>query len=326
MTKLQIGFMRELRNDQFAILIKATAKALSGIETNEQPLKQLLERIQFHSDEMYYLEDQASAHPLTEVIGKLTQQRTNYLISLRLQVEGKMLTNKPYERTAANRLQLWLQNNKKYLYVASIIPQGGQIMAMLAEKHRYPEIHQALVDLGLDDLLEAIVEVTAQIEKQEINRIKSNAKKTRNGKALRRAAYIDMQKLMNLLEVMRGVHPEKSRGNIYLDMTLSVADQLKRSHTGLKSRNTKRTNKKNLTSAVAKLVRSIKGKEKAIIPNKKLSEIISEEYLKKESRALVFSMAEVESELKGPFLIKESKGKEPIGKDWEWKFPQIGVN
>jgi hypothetical protein len=94
----------------------------------------------------------------------------------------------------------------------------------------------------------------------------------------------------------------------------------------LKSRTTKRENKRNLASAVSKLVRTTNGKEKAVIPNKDLMQLLSEEYVKKENGALVCSMTEAEGEVKGSLLIKETKRKAPIGKDWKWWFPQIGVN
>lgn len=82
MTKLHIGFMRELTNNEFAVLIRESASHLAKLSITEQPLKQLVDRLQLHSKEMYYLEDQKPCHPLTEVIGGLTRKRTNYLISM----------------------------------------------------------------------------------------------------------------------------------------------------------------------------------------------------------------------------------------------------
>lgn len=326
MIKLHIGFMRELKNYEFAVLIRQVAKSLSQVEANQQPLKQVAERMQHHFKEIYYLEDQKPSHPLTEVIGALTQKRTSYLISLRLQIEGKMLSHKKEEQDAANHLHNWIHKYRKYLYVASIIPQTGRIMGVLSEMKRTPIIKQSLIDLRLDDLLEAIEEVTKQVDKKESLRMKDKPLKSRKGKDLRRAAYADMHLLVNILDVMMAVDPEKTKNNIYYDLTLSIKQHLKNSHTILKSRTTKRENKKNLASAVSKLVRTTNRKEKAVIPNKDLMQLLSEEYVKKENGALVCSMAEAEGEVKGSLLIKETKRKAPIGKDWKWWFPQIGVN
>lgn len=326
MLKLNTGFMRELKNSEFGVLVNTVADSLSRIETNEQPLKQIIERIQHHSREMYYLEDQTPCHPLTEVIGELTRKRTNYLISLRLQVEGKMLSHKVHEQECANHLYRWLQNNKKYLYVASIIPQTGRIMGLLEEKRRYPIIEQSLIDLGFDDLLDAIVEVTSQIEQYDSKRMDDKPEKSRKGIELRKAAYKDINALVGILIVMMDIHPENTFENIYYNVASNVQLHLKKSHTKLKSRTTKRENKKNMANAVAKLVRATEGKEKAVMPNKKLTEVLLEGYLMKESKVLTYSMLEAEEEVKNRLLIMDKKRKATIGKDWLWKLPQIGVN
>lgn len=326
MIKLQIGFMRELRNSEFAGVIREVAKSLACVQTNEQPLAQLIDRMQYHSKEMYYLEDQKPSHPLTQVIGGLTQKRTNYLISLRLQNEGKMLSHKAEEQYAAKVLHLWMHKYRKSLFVASIIPQTASIMAMLAEKNSRSIIQQSLVTLRLDDLFEEIVEVTNEIVHHENVRMDDIPNKSRKGKALRSAAYADMGILVNIVGAMTAVDTENREGNIYYGLGLSIQLHLKKAHTVLKSRITKRRNKKNFESAVAKLVSTTPGKEKSVKPNKMLVQVLSEGYIEKASKVLTYSMADAEGQVKQLLLVRDNKRKRPIGKDWKWRFPQIRVN
>lgn len=204
------------------MLIIEIAEPLSHIETNEQPQNQLLEKIQFHLKEMYYFNDYTPCCPLTEVIGELTQKRTNYLISFRMQVEGKMLSHKVHEKASAKHLHRWLQNNKKYLYVASIIPQTTQINALLESKERYFDIQKGLIDLGFDDLPNAIVDVSNEIKKYRTDSFSSKNKDTKKGRELRRIVYKDMQLLVNILEVMMSFYPEESLDNVYYVVTQKI--------------------------------------------------------------------------------------------------------
>ena len=254
MKKLHISFIREIKNVEFAILVNLLAKSLEGIETQDELLKNTINKIRFHSSEMAFLKDQISSHPLTEVIGTLTRQRTNYLISLRLQVEGKMLSHRIDEREAARNLYRWLESSKKYLYIPSLIPQTGRIMGLMHELETDNAIQESLVFLRLDDLFEAIIEVTNKIAANDKRRMNDKANDTKKGTELRNAAYKDIKLLVQVIEVMMSLYPEHTEDNIYYKLALRIELELKNRHTILKSRNTKRRNKKEVACAITELI------------------------------------------------------------------------
>ena len=255
MIQLPINFMRELKNAEFDILINNVAKIIKEEDTENDVLKGLIETIKFHSKEMAFLEDEPYCHPLTEVIDELTRKRTNLLISLRLQIEGKMLTYKENECIAAKHLYWWISKYKKNLYVPSQTTQTGLVLGMMYEKNDTKSIQDAAVLLRLDDLMDEILEVTNKVRAYIKKRTNDKAKKHKKGQDLRKAAYKDMKLFMSNLEFMFGMNPEKNFDtNIYFRLSQCVDKELKKSHTILKSRKTKRKNKQEINEVISELI------------------------------------------------------------------------
>lgn len=247
--------MRELKNAEFAILINNVARIIEGEDTENDVLKELIEKIKFHSKEMAFLEDEPYSHPLTEVIYELTRKRTNLLISLRLQIEGKMLTYKENECIAAKHLYWWISKYKKNLYVPSQTTQTGLVLGMMYEKNDTKSIQDAAVLLRLDDLMDEILEVTNEVRTYINKRINDKAKKYKKGQDLRKAAYKDMKLFISNLEFMVGMNPEKNfETNIYFRLSQRVDKELIYSHAKLKSRKTKRKNKQEINEAISELI------------------------------------------------------------------------
>ena len=322
MKKLHISFIREIKNVEFAILVNLLAKSLEGIETQDELLKNTINKIRFHSSEMAFLKDQISSHPLTEVIGTLTRQRTNYLISLRLQVEGKMLSHRIDEREAARNLYRWLESSKKYLYIPSLIPQTGRIMGLMHELETDNAIQESLVFLRLDDLFEAIIEVTNKIAANDKRRMNDKANDTKKGTELRNAAYKDIKLLVQVIEVMMSLHPEHTEDNIYYKLALRIELELKNRHTILKSRNTKRRNKKEVVCAITELISCGKENESESDNNLTVNKCND---LKVMSIVSTDSASHNESRKETSELIDRSSEKENE-KDEKWKLPPFDIN
>ncbi|GEM_PF-4798370 len=259
MKKLHINFMRRLKNNEFAILIDNINSSVCDEVTDNNVLQSIIEKINFHNDELAFLRDAPCGHPLTKKIEKLIYTRNEYLQSLRMQVKGKMLSHIKEERTAAEYLYWWIEKYKENLYVPSISTQTQLVHGMRNERRYNKDINEAAEVLVLTGLLDAIEKVTNTIVATERKRVKDTTKNIKKGKDLRSAAYADVQLLVSMIEVMFRIHPEKDfQENTYFRLMQLLGTNLKDSHTVLKSRQTKQKNKKAADVAVAELIESDK--------------------------------------------------------------------
>lgn len=259
MKKLHINFMRRLKNNEFAILIDNINSSVCDEVTDNNVLQSIIEKINFHNDELAFLRDAPCGHPLTKKIEKLTYTRNEYLQSLRMQVKGKMLSHIKEERTAAEYLYWWIEKYKENLYVPSISTQTQLVHGMRNERRYNKDINEAAEVLVLTGLLDAIEKVTNTIVATERKRVKDTTKNIKKGKDLRSAAYADVQLLVSMIEVMFSMHPERDfQENTYFRLMQLLGTNLKDSHTVLKSRQTKQKNKKEADVAVIELIESDK--------------------------------------------------------------------
>lgn len=259
MKKLHINFMRRLKNNEFAILIDNINSSVCDEVTDNNVLQSIIEKINFHNDELAFLRDAPCGHPLTKKIEKLTYTRNEYLQSLRMQVKGKMLSHIKEERTAAEYLYWWIEKYKENLYVPSISTQTQLVHGMRNERRYNKDINEAAEVLVLTGLLDAIEKVTNTIVATERKRVKDTTKNIKKGKDLRSAAYADVQLLVSMIEVMFSMHPERDfQENTYFRLKQLLGTNLKDSHTVLKSRQTKQKNKKEADVAVIELIESDK--------------------------------------------------------------------
>lgn len=259
MKKLHINFMRRLKNNEFAILIDNINSSVCDEVTDNNVLQSIIEKINFHNDELAFLRDAPCGHPLTKKIEKLTYTRNEYLQSLRMQVKGKMLSHIKEERTAAEYLFWWIEKYKENLYVPSISTQTQLVHGMRNERRYNKDINEAAEVLVLTGLLDAIEKVTNTIVATERKRVKDTTKNIKKGKDLRSAAYADVQLLVSMIEVMFSMHPERDfQENTYFRLKQLLGTNLKDSHTVLKSRQTKQKNKKEADVAVIELIESDK--------------------------------------------------------------------
>lgn len=266
MKELHIGFMRELRNNEFAILFDHIFYQIEKEEIENESLKQAWEGAKHHREELRYLRNRQSRHPLTEEIQKLIQIRTDYLISLRLQVEGKMLTYKPEERLAAKRLNLWLRNCKKHLYIPSITTQTSLINHLMVELEMFPDIQEAITLLGFDDLIEEIAKISAQVTSNLKTRLEETSVNSRKGHEMRQAAYNDLKFVIMTIEVInRKNYANKEETQCYR-LSQVLGKILKDAHAVLKSRTTKSKNKKKIEGAVAQLIDHTNEESKKNLP------------------------------------------------------------
>lgn len=266
MRKLHIGFMRELRNSEFASLFNHISNLMEREEIEDKLLKSVWERAKHHPEELRFLRNRPPYHLLTQAIQKLIRTRTDYLISLRLQVEGKMLSHKPKERLAAKRLNLWLRNCKKHLYVPSITTQSALIDHLMVEREKFPDIQEATTLLNFDDLIEEIAKISIQVNSNFKTRLEETAANSRKGQELRQAAYKDLKLVVKVMEMLNEMKNENRETTQCYQLSLVLGELLKNAHTILKSRTTKSKNKREIDSAVAQLIDHTKEDSKKHLP------------------------------------------------------------
>ena len=333
MEKLHLGFMKDLRNFEFEELLDHIAYALEKEKIGIDSLAIVTERIKSHSKELTQMNNVKLTHPLTSLIQEQVYTRNEYLACLRLTVDAKMLSQKPEERIAAKRLELWLRAYKEELYAPSIHTQNQFVKYIINDRKEQLDIQKATAMLNLDELLATIEEVTAKIYEYYIERLNEKDIYEVKGQLLRKAAYKDLRVLINVMDLIYSlsVDDEQKEQLRQLSMTLNAYSST--FHTRLKSRTTKCKNNKAIGCAVKELIGSQQNPQRAFTVgiDEKLQMESSKgsgtDQLKKTyAKEDIHSIKESNSD-----SVKDAEDTKITDKENKWrnvdgKFPPIGKN
>ena len=264
MEKLHISFMTNLRNKEFFALFSLLESVLKENRTENTSLIQVTERIESHRKELLLIKDTKRRHHLTKVISNQVHSRTEYLTCLRMKIDAELLSHIPENRIAADRLKLWLRSYSKDVYTSSIESQGQLVKFMMHDKDNNIDIQEATTLLNLDDLLEAIADITESINSNYMDRLKDKNYKSVKGKEIRGAAYADLQMLIQLMEVSYRLSMNEEEKEHLAMLSQDLNGIITAFHTKLKIRNTKTKNKKEVAAAVKEFINS------QLIPQKAL--------------------------------------------------------
>ncbi len=254
MEKIHISFIKDLKNKQFFSLFIYLRELLDENKSDNATLNQAGERVKSHHDKLLLLQDTKLRHPLTEVINTKVRNRTEYLACLRMLIEAKLLSHIPEERVAATRLKLWMRAYKKDIHKPSIDIQGQLVKYLLHDREENADVKEYATLLNLDDLLDTIEHITTEIECLTLERIRDRNKRAVNGKEVRQASYKDFHLLINAIELGYSLsHDEEEKAQI-AKLSRVINEHLKKLRTELKSRNTKRKNRKEIEEAVKELI------------------------------------------------------------------------
>ena len=254
MEKIHIRFMKDLRNIEFEELFDLIYNTIVAEEMDIPSLTTVIERIEPHRCELLRMNHKKLKHPLTLPIQEQVNSRTEYLACLRMTVEAKKLSHRPDERTAAKRLLLWLRPYKNNIYAPTIHKQSRMVKDLMEDRKQSAEIKEATALLDLDELLEAIVKVSAKIERNYLKRLDEKAMYNVNGLAIRNAAYQDLKVLIDVLELSFNLSTDDNQKEQLSQLSLLINENLKDFRTLVKSRTTKRKNKRDVESAVKELI------------------------------------------------------------------------
>lgn len=333
MEKLHLGFMKELRNCEFGELFDYITHALENEKIEIDSLSIVTERIKSHSKELTKMNNVKLTHPLTSLIQEQVNARTEYLASLRLIVDGKMLSHKQEERIAAKRLKLWLSAYKKELFAPSINTQNHFAKLIIYDRNEQLDIQNAIAMLDLDELLEAIEELTTKINRCYLERLNEKDDYEVKGQLLRKAAYKDLRILINIMELSYSLGVDEQQDEQLRQLSMTLNAYVSRFRTQFKSRITKCRNRKEITSAVKKLIGSQQNPQKALTvgveqelqsdPSTSLtSGNLNKTPLRDDINGIKESNRDSRKDSKNSSITDKEKGKE----GGDGKFPPIGRN
>lgn len=267
MENIHIRFMKNLRNIEFGELFDIISDDLVARNVEIPLVKAAIEKLKPHRKELLRMNNKKLRHPLTQLIQKQVNNCTEYLACLRLTVDAKMLSHKSEERAAAANLVLWLSPYKEEIYGPTIHTQSRMVEDLMNDRKESSEIKQATALLNLDELLEVIAQTSDEIRINHLLRLNEKDIYNVNGFALRNAAYKDLKVLLNVLVTCYNLCPDDVEREQLVELSARINDNLKDFRTLLRSRITKRKNKKDVMVAVKELINDLpegKGQERDI--------------------------------------------------------------
>lgn len=267
MRKLHINFMNNLQNYEFAQLYKHICSTIDTEQLQDTQAQEAYRAVKAHAGEIAQMLPDTGSHTLTVVMNEGTHKRTDYLISIRKQVDGLKQSYSNEKRAAAVVLTYWLEQQGEKLYRASITLQSQLIKNLIHKREHIPEIDKAITFLGFDPDLAAIDELTQQIDANFMQRNKEMSARSKKSKTTRKAVYRDLKRLTGIFNNYLELDEDKRKDIIYDESIKNINKLLTHFHSQLKSRTTKTKTKKEITVAIDELIDNQVGAQKKILPD-----------------------------------------------------------
>ncbi|HTN68215.1 MAG TPA: DUF6261 family protein, partial [Dysgonamonadaceae bacterium] len=197
---------------------------------------------------------------------KLTRKRNEYLISLRLRVKSYLLSPIPAERGAAKQIHFVMKPYGRGYYVASILPQTRFAEDLEQKLKHKKSFREAILLLGLNDLLNTIINMTVEIMANYKHRVNENAETKNKREGVKKAAYRDMKIMADAINFATAVNQHSEDKIAVIEVLIYYIDGILRDfRTTMKSRNTKRKNREAVAAAVKQLI-SIQQEQPKLLP------------------------------------------------------------
>ena len=267
MKKIYTSFTKDLRNYEFYELFSYLDRQLDKVDSDNAILQKAAKKINHHHKQLILLKHAKPGHPLTAIINEKVRTRTEHLAYLRMRIDAGLISYLPQERLAATRLKLWHDCYKKDLHKPSITIQSNLVKGMMHERDEEVDIKEAITLIGLDGLLEAILQLTEEIEKDYHERLREQTYHRTVVKGLREAAYKDLQLLVSTIEVLFAIATEEEEKEEISELNISISNLLRDARTILRSRRTKSKNKRAINLSVEKFIDTDKEIASAIKPD-----------------------------------------------------------
>ena len=245
MEKLQIGFMKDLRNREFNELYNKIIKLLSEKQLENDNIKIAFERIIPYKEKFKYALTAKGTNEYSAVNKALTPIRNNYLISLRKRIESHQRCENPVERAAAKIINDVLQKYGKKYYVATITTQSVFVNDLVDHINNQPDFKNAIHVLNMEDLMDAIIKITQEVELNVALFTASNVRSKMKREGVRKAAFVDLKVLIDNINSTYLLHRnDEEKSEIYREIVFDINTDVKNYRMRLKSRKTKQNNKR----------------------------------------------------------------------------------
>lgn len=272
MEKIHVSFIKDLRNREFSELIRNLGDLFAKIESENSSLIKATKRLQSHKKELLKLKDTKPRHYLTRIINEKVNNRTEYLSCLRMRIEAALMSPLPEERVAAEKLMYWIDPYRKALFKPSIRVQGQLVEFLKHDRKESSDIQRFTTLLNLDQLFEILVNITEEINSLITERVRDKTRRSINGKEVREIAYHDLQVILGVLKAIYNLSDSTEEKEKMAELSGEINEHLTGFRRELRSRNTKRSNKKEVEVAEKELisVESDEGESLSVPTNDKI--------------------------------------------------------
>lgn len=240
MNRFQMSFLGSLRNNEFPMFYDQLCSILEVDDIVDVNLKECLQDLKGHEEEMKYVRRLQGPHRLTSVLRKQSIARKEYLVSLRGKVKAGLNSPIPSEREAAVMLKIWLDKPRVSFHVPSINPQTRLVEDLMHERAIKVEIQEAITEMELESIIDPIVALTEDINDNFMIRAHEQAENVRKVRAIRRAAYADLKRFFKAFDVALSL--EKPDESFYSDISKVIDNLLDNYRVKLYARRTRSKN------------------------------------------------------------------------------------
>lgn len=246
--------MKDLRNHEFEELYCIIIDYMDKQQLKDDNINTAFEHVKPHKKRFVNMR-RRSPSKYSIKNKELTHLRNQYLISLRLRVQSFLLSQSISEREAAKEIQHLLNPYGREFYVPTIINQSRFADNLKTRLKKSSKFKEAIAHLHLTELLDSIIKMTVEIKENHGNRMSENHKIKSKRKGVREEAYRDMKIMTDTINVaiLINRHNQDKKALIEALIT-SINAKLQDFRTLMRSRNTKRKNKKEVEAALAELI------------------------------------------------------------------------
>ncbi len=265
MKKIHVNFMKDLRNHEFVELYNLIINYIEKQQVDDTNITTAFERMKCHRKKLQNMQKRKRSSFSIEN-KELTRHRNDYLMSLRLRVKSFLLSPIVAERDAANLIQFVLKPYGKEFYVATILPQTRLANDLENNINESSDFKDAVSLLGLNELMDTIFDLTMEIMINYNLRVFETGETKSKRSGVKKAAYRDMKIMADAINFMAVINEQdEEKMAIVEELVYYIDGILKDFRTAMRSRNTKRKNRKAVATAMMKLA-SMKREERKLLP------------------------------------------------------------
>ena len=254
MEKLHVGFMKDLRNDDFKKLYNYIIALVEEEHLEDLDIQANLERAKTYQDKFANAFAKRERNPYAIANEKLIEHRTQCLVMLRNRLKSYLPSFIPQERVAAERIYFVMRPYGKKYYVPSFTTQSDLVDKLNTHINQTEEFKEAFTTLGFNGLMNQINELTHEIDQNYKQYITTSTQIQDQRKGVRKGAYIDLkimiEGIMYKFNTCRGDQAKRDKLEVLMN---KIDTYLKRFSTPLKTRRTQRKNQKEIEAGFEKV-------------------------------------------------------------------------